>query len=140
MSISSAILQSYGVMPPSTTKVPGEAKKLAMSDAQVLHAQISLTDDERRFLNLHAKALKMGRTDRMKQKGSFIINAYLALPFLMKMLLLCVAIACFMFMLPTIVWMGVNILQNKLAMAKILILVFFTAVVFFGHVFVVALA
>jgi hypothetical protein len=140
MGIVDALLMSYGLTPPKS-QVNVKSRDLGadvVSDSELTTSSLT-TDEEQRFLSLpqHAKIMRIGATDRAKQRGSALLSMYRALNTWMKILFWVVAFLVIVCMLPTVGFMAVKVLGNKLIWAKLGLLVFFAALVFMSHLMIV---
>lgn len=132
VSVVQALLASYGVKGNSGRKaISGfkPAAKADVSDEDLLQDMVSDSEEERRFLAKHVDILRMAGIDRIKQRGSAIWRMYRAIPFAVKMLMMSIFLFFLIIMTPAIIFMLLNVVHSKVAMAKLMLLLIFVLLI-----------
>lgn len=97
-----------------------------LADEDAVRPAFMVSREERQFLKAHARVLRMGATDRARSSVRVLFRLYWRSHILIKMLVwMCVAFFVLL-VLPGLVWMGYKVLSSKMAMAKMVIMCFFT--------------
>jgi hypothetical protein len=131
MSVIKAMLVAYGVEDANAKGVMPSVKSRTanISDKTALRTQVASTYEEERFLKLHVKLLKMGGMERAAKRYKLIFYLYRKLPTLIKFAIFVMWIFfCLIICLPMLFMVG-GVLTSKIAMAKLLLLLFFALMI-----------
>ena len=99
--------------------------KLNLTDDEVTRAMVSTTNDEKRFLKLHAKILKMAASERMKSRVMVMYTLYTKLPLWMRIMLPIWAFGAFIVLLPVAFKIVYGVAVSPIGRVKIIVLVGF---------------
>ena len=131
-------MQAYGVDNSKKKAMPNiKTRKIDLSDNDITAAQITVTNEEQRFLRLHAKVLKDGPVEKTRRKVRILIYLWRLLPLWAKI----IAMVGFFFSLgliaPVIAYSLYKVFSSWLAIAKVMMLLIFVLLVWILQKFVV---
>jgi hypothetical protein len=120
------LIAFYGLDKGGGTQSKMALRNAGLSDRQVTHALIPVTDDEQQFLDLHAKILKMSTTDRMIDRGNMLIALYKKMSLGLVILFWVVLVVSVGVMFPIIVSMILGLFKPPyMAIAKLSVMAMF---------------
>lgn len=131
MSIFEAVLQTYGILPPNARGAGIEKGRdsIKISDEAATTAQGVYTGEEKRFLALHARIIKMSAAERAKSRGTWAWRLFRRLPVVLQILVYIMAAAVMLLALPVVLYIMVQVFESKVACAKMLLLFLFCVLV-----------
>ena len=133
-----AVMQAYGVDNSKKKAMPNiKTRKIDLSDNDITAAQITVTNEEQRFLRLHAKVLKDGPVEKTRRKVRILIYLWRLLPGWAKVIMSFGFGFSFSLILPVIVYSLYKVFSSWLAIAKVMMLLIFVLLVWLLQKFVV---
>lgn len=129
------LLESYGVRAPETLEDGEEVALRTANDRPLpesLLKQYAANGDEKEFVRLHQSILQEGTYDGMRRTLRLIFRIWSKFPLWLN---LAIAMGAFMFV-PVFLLAGYRMLQEPVALAKIVMLFAFSAVVTICYVMV----
>ena len=138
MSFVKALIAAYGVRDANAKgAMPSiNSGTITLSDRQLTNAEVSMTDEEEEFLKLHLKILRMSGTDNAKAKFTIYMHVFGLLPPPLKFLLIAIAAAICLLMMPTAIWMLLNVMGSRIAIAKLALISAFAFMLFILLLFI----
>lgn len=97
-----------------------------LANREAVTPLFEMSQAERHFLSLHLRQLRMSSVDRVGAMFKFVMNIYRKMSGMLKILLLCSCVFCFLLFLPNIVFMIMEMFSNPVARAKVTLTLFFT--------------